>query len=324
MTQCPIAPGETMTYTFRATQYGTAWYHSHWSLQMCDGLYGPLVIYGPATSDYDVDLGPVFVTDWYHESAFVLWEEMTMYGGFPVRPNAVAKNGLFNGTNTYPCAGSSDPACLGTGKRSEVVFEKGKKYRIRLIDPQTDGWMKFSIDGHKLTVIAADLVPIVPYQTDSVILSSGQRYDVIVEADQDVDTYWMRATYQTACNALTIDRNDIRGIVRYAGTIANGDPTTQQQPSITNSCGDEPYASLVPYVAKDVGIASEQENMNIGWFYESDLVFHWSINTKAFEVDWQQPTNLMIYQNRSVFPTEYNVYEIPADNKVCAQKNLAV
>lgn len=49
--------------------------------------------------------------------------------------------------------------------------------------------MQFSIDGHKLTVIAADLVPIVPYRTDSVILTSGQRYDVIFEANQDIGNY---------------------------------------------------------------------------------------------------------------------------------------
>ncbi|PPJ50257.1 hypothetical protein CBER1_04898 [Cercospora berteroae] len=33
VTQCPIAPGETFTYVFNATQYGTSWYHSHYSLQ---------------------------------------------------------------------------------------------------------------------------------------------------------------------------------------------------------------------------------------------------------------------------------------------------
>ncbi|OQE28924.1 hypothetical protein PENFLA_c004G08458 [Penicillium flavigenum] len=274
VTQCPIAPGESMTYKFRAAQYGTSWYHSHWSLQLSDGLYGPLIIYGPATADYDVDLGPIFMTDWYHQSAFILWAQSGMYGGFPVRHNAVAPNGLINGTNTFPCDDSNDPACLGTGKRSETVIQKGKKYRLRLLDAQADGWMKFSIDGHKLTVIAADLVPIVPYQTDSVILTSG--------------------------------------IIRYEGA-SQADPTTEQWSSITNSCGDEPYASLVPYVRKDVGNADSQKNLNIGWFYETDLVFHWAINTKALEIDWRRPTDLLIYHNQSVFPSDYNIYEISAD-----------
>jgi FtsP/CotA-like multicopper oxidase with cupredoxin domain len=27
VTQCPIAPGDSFTYTWKATQYGTSWYH---------------------------------------------------------------------------------------------------------------------------------------------------------------------------------------------------------------------------------------------------------------------------------------------------------
>lgn len=35
ITQCPIARGDSFTYRFRVTQYGTSWYHSHYSLQVC-------------------------------------------------------------------------------------------------------------------------------------------------------------------------------------------------------------------------------------------------------------------------------------------------
>lgn len=43
ITQCPIAPGDSFTYSFKAVQYGTSWYHSHYSVQYADGLQGPLV-----------------------------------------------------------------------------------------------------------------------------------------------------------------------------------------------------------------------------------------------------------------------------------------
>ncbi len=46
VSQCPIAPGSTFTYAFRADSYGTSWYHSHVSAQYIDGIFGPLVIYG--------------------------------------------------------------------------------------------------------------------------------------------------------------------------------------------------------------------------------------------------------------------------------------
>ncbi|KAL4734675.1 Cupredoxin [Aspergillus similis] len=301
VTQCPISPGQTYTYRFRATQYGTSWYHSHFSLQLADGLFGPLVIHGPASADYDVDLGPVFISDWYHKSAFILWEESTRYGGFPVRANAVPPTGLFNGSNVLS----------GDGTRSEVLVEKGKKYRLRLVDSSVDGWMKFSIDGHKLTVISTDLVPIEPYETDAVILTSGQRYDVVFEANQEIGNYWTRAIYQTACNGLDIENPDIRGILRYVGAEIS-DPTSSQWSSISNSCGDEPYDKLVPYVKRTVGKAAGQKNLNVGWYYDlPELYFHWTLNTKALTIDWGKPTIRLIYNNESVFPTEYNIYEVP-------------
>ena|ERR1700733_10992249 len=50
VTQCPIAPKDNMTYVFKTTQYGSSWYHSHYSVQYSDGLQGPLVSLYPFTS----------------------------------------------------------------------------------------------------------------------------------------------------------------------------------------------------------------------------------------------------------------------------------
>jgi laccase len=63
VTECPLAPGQTNTYTWTATQYGTSWYHSHYSTQYADGIRGPIIIHGPASANYDVDMGPVMVED---------------------------------------------------------------------------------------------------------------------------------------------------------------------------------------------------------------------------------------------------------------------
>jgi FtsP/CotA-like multicopper oxidase with cupredoxin domain len=47
ITQCPTAPGDSITYTWRATQYGSSWYHSHFYVQAWDGIAGGIVINGP-------------------------------------------------------------------------------------------------------------------------------------------------------------------------------------------------------------------------------------------------------------------------------------
>lgn len=71
VTQCPIAPGDSFTYRFRAMQYGTTWYHSHYSLQYGDGMVGPLTIHGPSATEYDEARDPILMTDWNHRSGFM-------------------------------------------------------------------------------------------------------------------------------------------------------------------------------------------------------------------------------------------------------------
>ena len=73
VTECPIAPGQEFTYKFKARQYGTSWYHSHYSLQYGDGLLGPMTIHGPSSADYDVAIRPTLMTDWAYRSAFDVW-----------------------------------------------------------------------------------------------------------------------------------------------------------------------------------------------------------------------------------------------------------
>lgn len=66
VTECPIPPGGSRTYRFKATQYGSSWWHSHYSVQYSEGVSGPIVIHGPSTRNWDIDLGPLPFSDWFH------------------------------------------------------------------------------------------------------------------------------------------------------------------------------------------------------------------------------------------------------------------
>lgn len=64
VTECGIAGnGGSRTYTWKASSYGTTWYHSHMFAQYGDGIRGPIVIHGPATANYDYDMGTVMIDD---------------------------------------------------------------------------------------------------------------------------------------------------------------------------------------------------------------------------------------------------------------------
>lgn len=43
VSMCPVPPGGSFTHTFKASPYGSTFYHSHYSSQYADGLWGPIV-----------------------------------------------------------------------------------------------------------------------------------------------------------------------------------------------------------------------------------------------------------------------------------------
>jgi FtsP/CotA-like multicopper oxidase with cupredoxin domain len=74
-------------------RYGSSWCHSHIGLQAWEGVFGGIVINGPATANYDVDKGSLFLNDWSHRTVDELYDS-AQSSGLPT-----LDNGLINGTN---------------------------------------------------------------------------------------------------------------------------------------------------------------------------------------------------------------------------------
>jgi iron transport multicopper oxidase len=145
-----------------------------------DGLRGALIIYDPEdplSYLYDVDDETTVITlaDWYHIAA-------------PVLSHIIGTNAnstLINGLGRYQGGPQSELAV--------VSIEYGKRYRLRLIAMSCDPNFVFSIDSHNLTVIEADGELTQPLLVDSLQILAGQRYSVVLVANQPVDNYWIRA-----------------------------------------------------------------------------------------------------------------------------------
>jgi len=290
-TECPTAPGDTITYTWRATQYGSTWYHSHFALQAWEGVLGGIIINGPATANYDNDMGHIFLNDWTHETADAMYHEAETSGP------PTLDNGLINGTNTY-----------GTlGARFNTTVTAGESYRIRLVNGAIDTHWKFMIDEHEMTVIAMDLVPIVPYTATTLSIGMGQRYDIIVNASQSSGNYWLRAIPQTACSD-NDNTDNIMGIFMYDST--NTTEPSSSAYSYTDSCDDEDMSTLVPYLSKTVSTESEDDDfaVTVG---RSNNVFKWYMAGTTFEVEWEDPTLLQIYEGDTNYTTSSHVIELP-------------
>ncbi|CAK7271601.1 hypothetical protein SEPCBS119000_004690 [Sporothrix epigloea] len=202
VTQCPIAPGASFTYQFQATLYGTSWYHSHYSAQYSDGIVGPIVVYGPNEYSYDIDIGPVMLSDHYHDDYMVILEKMLAPGGML---EVTSDNNLIQGKNSLGCVtqrADDKTPCVADAPQASFYFEKGKVHRLRLINSGSEGAQHFSIDGHMLTVIAYDFVPIVAYEAKVITLGVGQRADILVTANITNGTsFWMRSDIATCATA---------------------------------------------------------------------------------------------------------------------------
>lgn len=206
VTQCPIIPDESFLYNFTvANQSGTFWYHSHFEAQYCDGLRGALIIDDPddpQQSLYDVDNDDTVITlaDWYHV--------ISTEAGLAPEYNST----LINGLGRY----SDGPAV----PLAVVNVISGRRYRLRLVSISCDPSFIFSIDSHTLTVIEVEGTNVQPLVVDSLEIFAGQRYSVVLTADQLIRNYWIRALPKSALlpNPNYDNLNNL-AILRYLGAL---------------------------------------------------------------------------------------------------------
>ncbi|KAJ7098631.1 laccase lcc5 [Mycena belliarum] len=246
VTQCPIAANNSFLYDF--TPSGTFWYHSHLSMQYCDGLRGPLIIYDPNDPYkhlYDVDDASTIISlaDWFHISS-----------RNPPLPFFFTSN-LINGKGRF-AGGPASPL-------SVITVKSGLRYRFRLISMSCEPNFIFSIDGHEMTVIEADGVSTQPVLVDSIQIYTGQRYSFILKANKKIDNYWIRSVPNFGDTSFTGGVNS--AILRYSGA-KNSDPKTANTTSVKPLLETDlkPLIPVpVPGLPK-VGGADVTINLNIG------------------------------------------------------------
>lgn len=304
VTECPLAPGASRVYTFRAEQYGTSWYHSHFSAQYGNGLFGGLIINGPASAPYDIDLGIFPVGDYYYDTADNL-VEYTANNAPPASDNV-----LFNGTNINP-KGSG-------GAYANVTLTPGKTHRLRLLNPSVENHFALSLAGHSFTIIAADLVPMQPQNVTQLFMAPGQRYDVLITADQDVDNYWFNATFSSD-NACGTSKNGApAAIFHYAG--ADGGLPTSPGAAITlATCTD--LIDLEPVLARTVDVsnfleyASNTIPISLDINTTSTQLFNWKVNGSQARTNWNRPVDQYLMEGNTDYPVTDNIVQVPSSDE---------
>ncbi|PYH93371.1 multicopper oxidase [Aspergillus ellipticus CBS 707.79] len=315
ITQCPIAPGESFSYFFNTTQYGTTWYHSHYSLQYSDGVRGPITIHGPTSANYTDAIDPIIMADHNHRSAFQdFYQEQFVNpaeGRVPPKMTSIILNQHGSYAGSFP------------ERRYTKNVKPGKRYILRLINGSTDTTFIFSIDNHNLTVIGADFVPVTPYSKDHIHIGIGQRFHVILETKPTHDPtknegFWIRTQPADGCHNFETFPDARQGILWYGSGPNPPIPTTNAF-QYNATCSDE--LTLAPIVKWTIP-APPSKNISVVEYNVANAsieiddwvlpavgtdpevtVGDWQILDDPIWVDYQRPTVKHLnppYENDSV------------------------
>ncbi|KAH9900315.1 Cupredoxin [Xylariomycetidae sp. FL2044] len=167
--QCPLAPGLSITYSFVADQAGTYWYHSHNMGQYPDGLRGPLIIHDPDDPylyDYDEDV-ILTVSDWYHQQTPTLMRDTLQPSNknfLPPRPDSIIVN---------------------EGTDGHIPVEVGKTYRLRMISFSALTAVFISFGSLDMDVIAIDANYVKKQPVNQLRIAPAERYTVLITASDE-------------------------------------------------------------------------------------------------------------------------------------------
>ncbi|KAI4862115.1 putative multicopper oxidase [Hypoxylon rubiginosum] len=323
ISQCPIAPGESFTYRFRADHVGTTFYHSHYSAQVNAGVSGPIVFHGPKSQNWDYDVGPVLISDWFHKEYFEIVKGVMGSGADRIAATSV--NNLINGKMNFDCSTVTDGTpCVSNAGVSKFTLKPGKDNLLRIINGGSAGLQYFSVDDHLMTVVAMDFIPIKPYTTNVITLGVGQRTDVIIHGKTGNLTnqaYWIRSNISTTC-ALPDQPYGLAALYYSdADSDANKVPTSQPQDyDVTRfGCGNEPLTLTQPLTPMPVKEPDTTVTINVIDTLNATGNDEYLLNNRTFHANYNLPVLKAVIEgtgsNTTTFDPLWNVLPT-GDSKV--------
>ena len=165
-------------------------------------------------------------------------------------------------------------------------------------------------------MIATDLVPVTPIVKNSLFLGVGQRYDVIIDASQPVDNYWLNVTLEVNNNCGRSKNLYPAAIIHYDGA-GTGNPTNKGTPLVAGCASETGFSPIV----KRTIPASQFQATEISVEVDTPVVdfrgqvFRWLVNDVDIEIEWGHPILEYVYQGNNSYPPKANVVEVPQANQ---------
>ncbi|PYH85198.1 hypothetical protein BO82DRAFT_328672 [Aspergillus uvarum CBS 121591] len=260
VTQCPVAPGSSITYNFTVNQNGTYWYHCHTDYCYPDGYRQALIIHDNNSyfaDEYDEEF-TVTLSDWYHELAEDIKPEfMSLYN--PTGAEPIPNSWLFNDTQDL-----------------SLSVKPNTTYLLRLVNIAAFTAQYFYIEDHTFKIVEIDGVYTEPTEADMLYLAVGQRYSVLLTTK---DTATKNYAIVTVVDSTLLDTITPDLQLNNTNWLEYDSSATHPQATITvaESSDLDPFddATLVPYdhvplledPSVSINVAIVMDNLNNGEGY---------------------------------------------------------
>jgi len=200
ITQCGIDPNQEFTYSFTAEHAGTFWYHGHSGTIKMDGLFGAIIVHPKSNVKSTEGLNHKISES--AQSNVLVFAEMVHSAIHNGGSEAFLSSSFYLGgsgestTNktinrTYLPSGVHSTAyifdSLGMNGRARIPgkalvpfqnFQHLEGGLLYLVCATADWSVYFTIEGHKLEVVALDGFEIEPIVVDKLMLSPGETAEV--------------------------------------------------------------------------------------------------------------------------------------------------
>ncbi|GAA4629376.1 multicopper oxidase family protein [Actinoallomurus vinaceus] len=197
LTQSTVKHQQTFTYRFIAENPGTYWFHPHTGVQLDRGLYAPLIVEDAAEPGaYDHEW-TVVLDDWIDGTENTPDQVLSMLrqgmGGMSGMDGMDMGPMLMGATSDLLGGDAGDvkyPHYLINGRvaAAPATFRARPRQRVRLriINAGSDTAFRIALGGHRMRVTHTDGFPVVPVDTDALLVGMGERYDAVVTLDDGV------------------------------------------------------------------------------------------------------------------------------------------
>nr|XP_016461599.1 PREDICTED: laccase-14-like [Nicotiana tabacum] len=268
ITQCPIRPGTNFSQKIKLSdEEGTLWWHAHsdWSRATVNGA---LVIRPANKTKYpfpkpDAEI-PIILGEWWKSDVQKVVDEFLASGGDANISDAYLINGQPG--DSYPCSRN------GTYK---LTVDYGKTYLLRMVNAVMNNQMFFSVANHQITVVGSDAAYLKPFKTDYIIISPGQTIDLLLEANQSLNHYYMASRAYNSNPGIGYDNTTTTAILQYRGNYTPSSPL-----SLPNNLPNyNDTNAFVNFTGRFRFLANKEHPMNVPLNVTKNLLFTFSVNT---------------------------------------------